>query len=894
MTKGMSLRLLLIVSAALIATAVAPASAANLLVNPGFDDAADAPCVGGSNGSTGTTYNWTWVFPAGYAYLWRETDRAVPYYHGIQACHHSSGISGTTGDAEAKMYQDVWVEPNSQYTASVNVYGVAGLDPVNYPGIGFGSASTDTAGLRITEFNSTGGLVLEHPKVELKTATTDWYPISETFTTQSATRLVRFSCETKIACHWTIGRVVYDDCVLDGPAGSAPVATVSGTVTTGIAPNPVTPVAGATITIGATSVTTDSNGNYTIGNLAAFSSVKVNASKDGFFCENKYRTSLPEGNTVVDFNLVPAAANNLIRNPGFETNIYEHGANETSPHLSQNWWCQHMYSGTYIAYETEGVRAPGFQHCGKDAATIATSTDGASGTVLMYQDVQVVPGANYRAGLWVKGYGTFGANGTDKTGLWVQELAKDDSLVMDHGLMTINTATQDFEFKHVEFAANAQTFKVRFLVYTEVGCGWWLGRAIIDDAFLDGPAPPTAISGMVTQWMGNGAPAGPGIEGASVSVIGSTGTVYGTATTDADGYYQVLLDDTHIGKTRWARVTSPDYQTERQSVVVFQGTNTANFSVWAKGDNRVANPSFEDTFNDAGDWKMEDTGFQNETWAAQYNVPFYYQGRQAAQTVPGSGGGTYHGMYQIVPVVGGENYTARAQFHGFGPTGFSEPLDPVSGLRNLSIGQYAFLYVKEYDPFGTLLAEQGPVFAWSLGWEPLEIPFTANANTRYVRIGVRARIIDSSWAHLGRAVFDCFELNGPQSPPVPSLNGLVKSNGVPLEGAKVEVVGSGLSTTSDSTGYWELSPPLNTNVWVRASKDGYFAQRFYRGTPGSAQFDLVPVGSNLMSNPGFDDGRTGSGWLQSGDGVNRFVYESDQAEPKNYQSGEEAGDVVKY
>ena len=371
MTGRTYLGLLLCLSTALLVAAVAPAPAANLLANPGFDDAADAPCVGGSDGANGTSYSWSYVFPAGGAYLWRESDRAVPHLHGIQACHHSSAIAGTAGNAEARMYQEVWVQPSASYTASVNVYGVAGLDPVNYPGIGFGSASTDTAGLHITEYNAAGAVVLDHAKVELKTATTDWANKSETFTTQATTRKIRFSCETKIACHWTIGRAVYDDCVLDGPAGTAPIAAVKGTVTTG---SPVVPVAGATVTIGSTTVTTAADGTYSIPGLTSGAGVKVTVDKTGYYGENKYRT-LVDGDNIVNFNLTLLAAHNLLSNGGFETNIYEYGEYQSSAHLSSGWMCQHMDVGTYLAYEKEGVRAPGFQHSGNDAATIATASD---------------------------------------------------------------------------------------------------------------------------------------------------------------------------------------------------------------------------------------------------------------------------------------------------------------------------------------------------------------------------------------------------------------------------------------------------------------------------------------------------------------------------------------
>lgn len=893
MTRRIGLQLLLCISVFLMA-AVAPTLAANLLVNGDFDSAPDAPCVGGENGATGTSYEWTYLFPAGTAYLWRETDRADGgHFNGIQACHHSSGIAGTTGNAEALMWQDIWVQPSTEYTASTNVWGVAGIDPAN-PTIGFGSAETDTAGLRIIELDVNRNVVLEHAKLEIKSATTSWAPLSKTFTTQATTRIIRFSCETKIACHWTMGRAVYDDNVLDGPAGSPPISNVTGTVTTGIAPDPVTPVEGATVTIGSATATTAADGTYNIPNLVTYSNVKVTVSKAGYYSENKYRDSIPEGANTVNFNLVASPASQLLRNEGWETNIYEYGENETAPHLSQYWWCMHMGLGTYIAYEKEGVRAPGFQHSGNDACTIATASDqpsGAYGTVIMYQDIPIYPEREYRAGVWVKGYGNFGRP-NDKTGMWVQEIDKDGNLVVDHGLKAITTPTLDFELQYEKFTSAASTYKVRFMIYTQVACGWYLGRAIVDDAFLDGPALPTSVTGRVTKWMGNGQPAGPAVEGVTATVTNSSGTVLGTDTTDASGDYYVEIGDAAIGTTVTVRVASDLYFAERKNVTINRGPNTADWAMWLKGDlypdfyNQVVNPSFEDTFNGNGAWKMEDAGFQNETWAATYNVPFYYQGAQAAETMPGSGGGTKHGMYQVVPVVGGESYSASVAFHGFGPSGFSVP-------ENLNTGQYLYFYVNEYDRFGVLITAHDPVFAMSNGWEILAIPFTADPNTRTVRIGVRARIVDSSWTYLGRGVVDCFELNGPPAPGVPTINGLVKSAGVPVAGATVEIVGTDLITTTADDGYFELFPPINTNVWVRASKAGYFAQRFYRSTPGSALFDLTAVGTNLMSNPGFDDGRAANGWLQWSDGVQVFVYEADQPAPRNFQSGEEAGDVVK-
>lgn len=195
--------------------ALIPLPTNNLLANGDFEQGF-APARSVEHGAAGKRGPWEFVFsPQVACYIYPEsiyTWRKPRVFCGKESVSHV-----TDGGGELRLSQVVAVNPNAALCAAV---WVLGLD-VAGDGQGFGAAPDDFAGLEIEELAADGQLVVRHPPVGIRKASSDFQRVSLSFTTRSQTAKVRFTLQSKIGCIWRRGAAIFDDATLV-PAEDAP------------------------------------------------------------------------------------------------------------------------------------------------------------------------------------------------------------------------------------------------------------------------------------------------------------------------------------------------------------------------------------------------------------------------------------------------------------------------------------------------------------------------------------------------------------------------------------------------------------------------------------------------------------------------------------------------
>lgn len=184
----------------------------NLLKNPSFEEG--VPYSVFTNASSA---NWTGSVSNGNYFCQETALRALTlmYSHtGTEAASTALAKGHNSGSAE--LFQEAPVFGNTQYTASVWVKGA------NYSGnkTGFGSISEDSAGLRISEYDSDGKLLCQHETV-INHPTKDYTRIAVAFMSKPNTIRMRFSIFGNLHTDEYKGRVTFDDCVLERVESSA-------------------------------------------------------------------------------------------------------------------------------------------------------------------------------------------------------------------------------------------------------------------------------------------------------------------------------------------------------------------------------------------------------------------------------------------------------------------------------------------------------------------------------------------------------------------------------------------------------------------------------------------------------------------------------------------------
>ncbi len=474
-----------------------------LLANGDFEPAIDgsggAPYIAaGGSGVPQSSCGWTCrLWSTGAAYLRREST-VFQYNSGIEPNGVGPGpwepFSGTqcsrhtaNPGGQHELSQTVWVLPNTTYKASV----MARRVNLN---------SADTVGLHITELDSGDAVLVDHTPV-VSTEALDWTRLSDDFTTGPTTVKIKYAIETDLSVHWSVGWADYDDAVLDGPPGHAPVAAVTGTVRLD-----GSPVSGATVTVEGKSAVSGSNGIYSIADIPITGQLStINVQYTGYMSENKYKV-LVDGTNQIDYDLIRLPANNLLVNPGFEDTQapYIDAAANGDILIDQGWTFQLWgNSVSYLRRESSvykdaaepwGVsNGPWAPHSGTEASRHTTS---AAGHHEVYQDVPVSPETLCKASLWLRavdldgsGFGVEGSG--DCAGLHIIELAADGGMVLDHTPVLVTTPTEYTRLAE-EFTTQAGTAKVRFMMETYIGGlsyggHWQHGWVTYDDAVLEEP-----------------------------------------------------------------------------------------------------------------------------------------------------------------------------------------------------------------------------------------------------------------------------------------------------------------------------------------------------------------------------------------------------------------------
>lgn len=318
-------------------------------------------------------------------------------------------------------------------------------------------------------------------------------------------------------------------------------------------------------------------------------------------------------------------------------------------------------------------------------------------------------------------------------------------------------------------------------------------------------------------------------------------------------------------------------------------------------DNLLVNPGFESglaywnqvygSVDEAYGWK----------WSAAENSSGFWNGAETAW-----GGGTtlrtgskcvrvfhYGPIYgypegwrtstisQVVEVNPDQDYVASAWVYIY--------LDPGGSLGSeFSAG----IVAEELDDNNAVIATHQQMFTDASDvWRELSVPFHTAATTARVRYTLYQHwYATESINHINWD--DCAFMGEPSTAKI--VQGTVASGAAVLSGAKVSV--NGIETTTNAYGAYSVRCSYETtSVMVRASKDGYFAQRKIRTIvdgPNTVDFDLVARGDNLISNAGFDDGAYVGGWVENdyGRGYRRGEREGQDSLglTPSYYSGENA------
>ena len=562
-------------------------------------------------------------------------------------------------------------------------------------------------------------------------------------------------------------------------------------------------------------------------------------------------------------------AENLLVNPGFESNVNVWGTN--NQYASANNWTGFFPGAlSYVEPEVAGyVPDPLTPHSGANAVRHVTDVadPAIQGWVIMYQDVRVVPGEVYTASIWLKavdvagkGFGQHPA--WDSAKLWVQEYAADGTYLNEYIAAAQMTPT-DWTQQTLGFTAGSSTYTVRFMVETKIQCGSTPtsteGYVGYDDASLEGPRGVATVSGTVTA----GGAAAPD----ALVTIGAK-----TATTGIDGTYTITDVPTGLGKTSIV-CTKTGYYTETRRVALWAGANTVDIVLIAFPTNNIlANPGWEEGGPTApygwnGNGGPDAQGYG---WKAHFNLPvisqqeFIRQESDYPTPVVHTGvnairctlGGTANAMdvwiYQDIFVKGATEYTARVWAKGSGAFGTYS-----TDARGL--------WIQEFDSNGNLVpGGDHPKQLLNTGtdeYEPISETFTTNASTvrvRYCLIAVESERSSTAWVN-----FDDSILDGPAG--TTTLSGVVRGDGVPLAGATVSA--GGVSAVSGEDGTYAIDLSGKGSLFdITASKTGYVSelkQRTLQFGENILDFDLYSATNNLLANPGWEElspGSEGLGW----------------------------------
>jgi len=761
----------------------------NLLENAGFEEGVSAGA--GTTGAQATEHGWTYAFHGpGQTSVHAESsygaDTAVgqsEYRTGNEALRVSAD-----GGAHSEVFQDVPVFPNADYFAG------GWVRPRDLDGQGFGQSYSDSAGIVLSELDSSGNIVAQYPKSATSSAGPFAF-LSKKLHTSASTALLRFSLDTVIGCTPEHGSVTYDSCVVDGPA---PPGTLKGAVTSG-----GSPLAGVTVTLNDRSAVTGADGSYLLADVPRGPACAViTAVKTGYYTESRCQ-KLHRMITELDIELVRLPENNLLANPGWEDGAPKGGPWEGSGGRGGTgfgWTYSFPSSNTsYFEAESDYLWRQRYIHGGREAIAATVTSNG---QCVLSQTVDVSPNAAYTASVWAKaldwdGLG-FGRSATDSAGLLIKELDFSGSLVHQHNKVALTHATEYYELLSISFTTRPNTAKVVYVLDSVIACGWQHGGVIYDDAALDGPAPGVA-RGTVTGTVRSG---GNLLGGVTVTVAGRS------ATTGLDGGY--LVSDVPI-RPGYTAVTAskPGYFTENKYRVLQAAGTVVHFDIISLPlTNLLANPGWELGAPRGWPWAGS-SGSTGSGYGWTYAFPnsgysyfeaesdylwrqrYYHSGDEAiAATTDGSGQCV---LSQTVEVWPSAEYKAAVWVLG---------LD----LDGQGFGAYptdtAYLRIHELDSSGRATSNRAAVIARQASADFLHasMSFVTRPETAKARY-ILDTVIGGRFSH-GGVIYDDSVLEGPLT-----LDRIGEAKAMP-DGSVVRLVAKRVSAVYADRFYVEEDEPI--------------------------------------------------------------------------------------
>ncbi|MHB1457090.1 MAG: carboxypeptidase regulatory-like domain-containing protein [Armatimonadota bacterium] len=656
----------------------------NLLANPGFED-------GIKNGS-GWRYNTSGKCRFVAESSFRGTD-------GSDMMEIGSGkeslrmVSDGAGDGLA--YQDILVNPNSDYRASVWVKSgsMKSGNTMN------GSATS----LAVEEYDSNGRLITQDMTGEVQPAGYTYLVINGT--TKHNTRRLRLILKAVFA-DAPKQSFTFDNCVIDGERVPS---VLTGRVTAdGIG------IASVKVTVGKRSTLTKSDGAYNISGLSVSpAEIVIRASKDGFFSQ-KATKILKDTTAHVDFSLTTIGQNRLL-NAGFDD-----GWNSD--------WIPASTGSISITPITAKEIPSGY-------TTVRISQSGQSpGWGSIRQRVAVQADTEYTASAEIRtSVGVWGD--ARKAGMFVEEYDRLNNLILRH-LIVSPKKPAAFDKTELQFRTTERTRFVSISGYAEFAANT-SGYADFDSFELVGPAGPLMppLSGAVTS-------AGKYLPNAEIK-IDSIGK---TVMTGDDGYYSFDLPN----GTYEARISRDRYYAQRRKITA-KSPSVFSFELTEVDGNLLTNAGFDDGWPDGWEMEIEGDGLVRAGHTPSLFSPmyplFFQSGEEATEIGNTSSKGGGGRIYQKATVKPDHNYTASTWFRGYGLR------------WGKCLYQKAGLVVQEFDTNHKLLKEHPTVWASKYDdWNMLTYDFKTSPQTVYVKVGGYAYLTENYNDTTYRALFDTFTL----------------------------------------------------------------------------------------------------------------------------------------
>ncbi len=739
----------------------------NLMVNAGFDD------IWNNGWKSETAGADVWVINESYS---AQYPFPVYYDSGEEALALFVPLDGP--DRQAWVYQEIPVQPNSDYTARCRF--IAGYGAGALPASHWGTPGDGCdAGLYVQEYGMSGEPV-GNQLMAASAETGAWETLELPFRTGAGTRYVRVGANAKLAYAYNVNleRAVFDSFELNGTAGN-PLPPFFGVVQCdGV------PVPGAGVECMGTPyhTVTDANGYYELNVPAG--NYTIRAGKTGAYYNQRKRnvaTGLP-----VNFNLMPK---NLLANPQFDDQDAYFNGVVIDPGWTLNW---DTPLNAYVDITVGG------SHSGDHSMHFRTHNYGWASVCWAYQDVSAQPNEPYSAKLWAYGYGTGWALAEgDYISLSVEEYDAAGLLISsDHSVNIPFDATNTDQWILVElpsFTTQSGTATLRFRLE-----GLLLGNceAYVDDLQLIGLAGPNTLDGTITNEAGITPLSGVTVEAINNSAIPQSII---TTTTDASGHYSFPTPQS--GDYFVVRSSKPGFYAQRKTGWA-QVPQTVDMRLVSSAGNLLANAGMDDGWSNGGWVDASESAvsyYTAEAFTSTFGGPvFYHSGVCATSLIAEVGGSGY--WYQQVPVLPSTEYTASAWFL------------PGVDFRYYSTWGYvedeqtASLYVEEFDAAGTAIegTKQLVNFTEDLSaWEQQSTSFTTTAQTASVRVGGFANMVDWYALTLARPVFDDFALTGP-APTISLSDAKLKA-----DGSLVSL--SGQVVTASFGGYFYIEEPDRTS-----------------------------------------------------------------------------------